>query len=226
MHRHIPVEVHDQGIAGDLHGVDLQVVEREVVAGGLGGFGEKLADEVGGIDLHLLGELAAEEGNEEEVELLVVAEVLDAGVAEADGLALRVGDDRDVRLGIEADAEAGTTHFGTQFGVGFDVNQDAFVLKADLRVLRVSITATVTSAAEVVAAIGRAEELLVERALERLRGDADLNGAGGQCERQGQDREKAAEDARGIHLSSITGTGGERSRDGQIWDASECRAKR
>ncbi len=129
--------------------------------------------------------------------------MLDAGVAEADGLALRVGDDRDVGLGGKAHAEAVAADFGAQFGACLDVDEDALVLEADLRVLRVSITTAVTFAAKIVASVSRGEELFVEGALERLGGDFDLNGAGGEGRRERHKGKDAEEEPGGLHASSI-----------------------
>lgn len=210
----VAVEVNGERRALDLHGVDLQVVETDLIAGGLGGLGEQLAEQCGGVDLHLLGEFAAEEGLEEEVELGRLAEVLDAGVAEADGLALGVGDDGDVGFGVEGDAEAGSVKAGAKFGVGFDVDDDAVAVEADLRVLGVGVAGGGGLAAEVVAAV-LVEELLVQRALEGLVGDVELNGVGGGGdEREGCEGKRWSKGA-GVHGNSIRdGRGlGRRSRN-------------
>ena len=59
MHGDLAVEVDDEGVAGDLHGVDLQLVKLDVVAGAVLGFGEDLAEHVAYVDRQLLRELAA-----------------------------------------------------------------------------------------------------------------------------------------------------------------------
>ena len=172
------VDVEDELGTLDEHGVDLEVSERDGVAGGLGGFGEELAHEVGGVDLHLLGELAGEEGDEEEVELGGVGEVVDAGVAEADGLALGVGEDGDVDVAGEGDSDAVAVDAGSELGAGVDADDDAVVVEGDVGLFGVDVAGGVGVAAEVVAAVGGVEELGAEGALEGLGGDSDFGGAG------------------------------------------------
>ncbi len=62
------VEVYIEIGVVDLHGVDFQVVKSHGITGGLHGFGEELADKFSDIDLHLLGELSVQEGDEEDIE--------------------------------------------------------------------------------------------------------------------------------------------------------------
>src|SRR5947209_2327912 len=93
---HVCIEVEGEGLAFYQHGVKFERGEGEGVAGGGGGVQEKFAHEVGGVDLHLGGEFAGEEGNQEEVELAVAGEALDAGVAEAYGFAFCFGNEGDV----------------------------------------------------------------------------------------------------------------------------------
>jgi hypothetical protein len=136
----------------------------------------------------------AEEGDEEEVELLRLGEVLDAGVAEADGFALGFGEDGDVGFRREGEAEAGGLHAGAELGVGVDVDDDAVLDEADFGLVGVDEAGGVGVAAEVVAAVGAVEELLGESALEGVGGDADLDGAGGEgrgCEAQQEGWERA-----------------------------------
>ena len=48
----IGVDIDDEVFSLDLDGVDLEAVEGDLVAGGGGGAGEGLAEEVGGVDFH------------------------------------------------------------------------------------------------------------------------------------------------------------------------------
>ena len=192
MNGEVAVEVDDEGVALNLHGVDLEGAEFDFVAGGFAGFGEELADEVGGVDFHLLRELAAQEGHEEEVEFLGFGEVLDAGIAKTDGFTLGVGDHGDIGFGSESDAEAGGSHGLAEAGAGLDVHEDAVVLEGDPGFSGVNEAGGFVVAADVEAVVLRVEELLVEGALESLSGDADFDGvgSGGEGEKgQGQGRE-------------------------------------
>jgi pectinesterase len=174
----------------------------------LRGGGEELADEVGGVDLHLLGEFAAQERDEEEVELFGFGEVLDAGVAEANAFALGVGDDGDVGLGVEADAEAGAVEGFAEPGVGFDVDDDAVGGEADLGVFGVDEAGGVGVAADVVAVVGAGEELFQEGALKGFGGDFDLEGVGGQ-RREGEQGGETDGGGGGTHVGRIS--------DGAVW---------
>lgn len=87
--------------------MELEVVELEDVAGGVWRVDEQGAHHLGGVELHLGGQLAAEEGYEEEAEFAGGAKALDAGVAEADGFAFGFGNDGDVSVSVETHADAG-----------------------------------------------------------------------------------------------------------------------
>jgi hypothetical protein len=176
---HVGVYVDVENLTFYEHGVELEVVEGQGVAGLLGGVGQELAHEVGGVDLHLLGELVTEEGDEQEVELAGVAESLDAGVAEADGFFLGLGDEGDVGVGVEGDADAGAVNGGAEPGAGVDVDDDAVLLEGDVRVVGVDEAGGVDVAAHVVTAFRRVEELGAEGALEGLGRDFDFDGGGG-----------------------------------------------
>ena len=139
--------------------MELEVIEGQGVAGLLGGVSQEFAHEVGGVDLHLLGELAAEERDEQEVELAGVAEALDAGVAEADGFLLGLGDEGDVGVGVEGDADAGAVYDGAELGSGVDVDDDTILLEGNVGVVGVDEAGGVSVAAHVVAAFGGVEEL-------------------------------------------------------------------
>ena len=107
----VGVDVDDEVFALDLDGVDLEAVEGDFVAGGGGGAGEGLAEEVGGIDLHAGGDLVGKKRLEDEVELLVAADAVYAGVTEADGLAIALRGKGDFGGEGEGDADAGGAHF-------------------------------------------------------------------------------------------------------------------
>ena len=174
------VEVDEEGVAGDLHGVDVELVELHVVTGRFSGFGEEQFEEVSHVDFHLLRELFAEEGNEEEVEFLGGGEVVDAGVAEADGFAFGLREDGDVGVRGEADSDAGAEHAGAELGFGFDVDDDAVFFEGDFGVLRVDVAGLSVGTLDEVFAVGAVEELLLERALERLGRDAEFDGMRGE----------------------------------------------
>ena len=104
---HVGVEVECEGLAFYEHGVEFEGGEGECVAGSGGGVDQEFAHELCGVDLHLGGKFSGEEGDEQEVKLAIVGEVLDAGVAEADGLALGFGDEGDIGIGSHGDSDAG-----------------------------------------------------------------------------------------------------------------------
>jgi hypothetical protein len=179
VHGEVAVEVDDERVAGHQHGVDLQVIELHVIACGGGGLGEDLTEQIGGVDLHLLRQLAAEKRNQEEVEFLGRGELFDAGVAEADGFALRVGDDGDVCFRGEAHAEASGADVFSEPSVCLKVNPDAVVLERHFGLGGVDIAGGVPVAADVEAVVFAGEDLGVEDALESLCGDLDFDGARG-----------------------------------------------
>ena len=176
----------------------LREVDARGVAGGVGGVGEELADEVGGVDGHAGGELAGEEGFEEEVELAGVGEALDAGVAEAYGFALGLGDEGDVGLGVEGDADAGAVDGSAELGASVDMDEDAVVAEGDLGVVGVNEAGGGGGAADVVTSVGGVEELGAEGSFEGLGGDADFGGLGGGCGEE-QEAEKGHGELREVH---------------------------
>lgn len=174
--------------------MDFEGGEGEGVTDGIGGVDEQGAELLGGVDFHFCGELFGEEGGEEEVEFAGVGELVDAGVAEADGLAEGFGDEGDDGLGVERDAEAFAVDGGSEGGVGVDVDDDASVDEGDFGVVGEDGAACVGLAAEVVAGRGAGgsgdgEELGFEGALEGAGGDADFDGVG----REGGGEEKNGE---------------------------------
>ena len=196
VHAHVGVEIDDEGVGRDEHGVELEAGEGEGVAGGLAGGEEELAHEVGGVELHLGGHLAAEERDEEEVELAGVGEFFDAGVAEADGLAFGDGDEGDLGDGGEGDAEAGAVEAGAEFGTGVDADDEAVVAEGELGVIGVDEAGGVGVAAEIEAGFGGGEDLGDEGALEGGGGDADFDGVSGERQK-GKGEEESAGRAEG-----------------------------
>ena len=59
LYAYVPVDVYNEGIAGDLDGVDFETVEGDFVAGGGSGALEGFAEQVAGVDFHAGGDLVA-----------------------------------------------------------------------------------------------------------------------------------------------------------------------
>ena len=183
------VEVYVEVVGFDVHGAQVEALEGEGVAGGVGGADEQGAEEIGGVDLHFGGEFFGEEGLEQKVELLVAGELFDVGVAESDGFAFGFGDEGDGGLGRDGDAEAGAAE--AELGVGVDGDDDAGlgggggevgddgsggIAEGDVGVVDVDGAALGGGAAEIVAVefavgAGLVEELVGEGALEGGGGD-------------------------------------------------------
>src|SRR5665213_3075241 len=184
------VHIDEQRVVVDGHRVQLERVEHQGVAGRGDGLAEQLAHGLGDIQLHLRGQLAAEEWDKEKVEFARVAGALDARVAEADGRTFGLRDKRDIGVCGERDAETRALEAGAQFGMRAYMHPDAVVLEGDLRLLGVDIACGCWAAPYVVAAFSPAEELGLQRALQRLRRDLYLDGAsrqrGGRTQRQQQ----------------------------------------
>ena len=89
--RELTVEIDDESVSGYLHGMDLELPELEVIACCICRFYKELAEEVGSVHLHALGQFAAEKGLQEEVELAGFAEMFDARVAEPYGFSFSFG---------------------------------------------------------------------------------------------------------------------------------------
>jgi len=142
----------------------------------------------------LLGELALEEGLEEEVELGGVGEAVDACVAEADGFAFGIGKDGDVDVAGQGDSDAVAVDSGSEFGAGVDADDDAVLHVGDVRLFGVDEAGRFCVSAKVVAAVGCIEELGFEGAFEGLGGDSDLGGTGlwGECGQQKETEEQSA----------------------------------
>lgn len=172
------VEVYDQGVANNLHRVDMKLVELHIVPCAFGGAGKELAEQVGDVDRHLLWQLAAEEGDEEEVEFLRLAQIFDTGVAKADVFVLRVGQDGDVRLGRQAEAEACAVETRPELGMRVDVHDDAVLDEGDLGLVDIGVAGGVLVSANVIAALRSGEKLGGESVFEGLGGDFELDSAG------------------------------------------------
>ena len=76
----------------------------------------------------------AEEGGEEEVELLLGGDAVEARVAEADGFSFSVGRKRDLGGNGEREAEAGTVDGRSESGVSFDADDDAVLVEGEFRI--------------------------------------------------------------------------------------------
>jgi hypothetical protein len=100
-----------------------------------------------------------EKWDQQKVKLFRVGQVIDAGVAEADGFALRVGKNRDIDIAGERDSDAGAIDSGAEFGASVDVNNDTILLKGNTRRISVDEAGGVAIAAKVVAPVGGIKEL-------------------------------------------------------------------
>lgn len=158
--------------------MNFELVEGDVEAGGEGGSLEGFAEEIGGVDLHAGRDLVAEERHEEEIELAGLADMLDAGVAKADGFAFGVGNEGDLGGGSEREADAAAGDGGAEPGVNLNLDEDAVGGKGELRILREDRAGGLGVALEVVAAVGTAEELLLEGALEGGAAHLEVDGVG------------------------------------------------
>ncbi len=173
--------------------MQLQRVERERVAGGFGRAAEKLTHQDGCVDLHLRGDLVAQEGREDEVQLSGLAEPFDPRIAKSDALFLGFWDERDVGVGGERDAEADSANRGAELRLGVNANDDAVLHESDVGRLGIDVAGRGGVATDVVAALRAIEELGAQRALEGLGGDLDLDRGG----RAGLQRTEAPGEAAG-----------------------------
>jgi hypothetical protein len=155
--------------------VELELIERERVAGRLGRVAEELAHEGGGVDLHLCGDLVAKEGLEEKVEFSGFTEPFDTCIPKADALFFGLGDERDVGVGGERDADAGSVEGSAELCFGMNVDDDAVLDEGDVWGFRVDVTGRSRSAADIVTALRPIEELSTQSAFEGLGRDSDFN---------------------------------------------------
>ena len=187
LYAEVAVQVHHEGVAVNKDGVDFEAVEGDFVAGGGGGVGEGLAEDVSGVDLHAGRHLVTEEGAEEEVELGAVRDFVEAGVAEADGFSFSVGgqgDDCGDGEGWESDA--GSANGRSHAGVGFDADDDAVLGEGEMGVFNPGGAGRFRVASEVIASVGAGEKLLFERAFQGIAGYAHLDRPGGGCAGDGE----------------------------------------
>ena len=126
-----------------------------------------------------MGSWRDEEGLEEEVELAGVGEALDAGVAEADGLALGLGDEGDVGFGERETPTQEPWTVVPSLARAWTWTKMRSSWKETLGVVGVDEAGGGGGAADVVTGVGGVEELGAEGAFEGLGGDADLGGVGG-----------------------------------------------
>lgn len=145
--------------------MQLQRVEREGVACGFGRASEELTHQDGCVDLHLCRDFVAEEGREYEVQLAGFAEAFDSRVAKSDALLFGFGDERDVGVGGERDAEAGAVNGGSELRFRVNMDDDAILYEGDVGRFCVNVAGRGGVSADVVAALWAVEELSAECAL-------------------------------------------------------------
>ena len=81
--------------------------------------------------------------------------------------------------------------------MGFDADHDAVLREAELGVVGVDGTGGFGSPFEEVAAVGTAEELLLQGALEGVAADLQFHGAGMEC-REGQEQKATCQERAGL----------------------------
>src|ERR1700677_2381948 len=113
----------------------------------------------------------AEKGSKDEIELAVVADLVNACVAEADGLAFAVGSQRDLCGQSQRNADAGAAHPLAEPCARFDPDHDPILDKGKLGVLCIDKAGGLGISLEVVAAVGAAEKLLFQGALQGIAAD-------------------------------------------------------
>src|ERR1700749_1774612 len=88
---HVAVDINDERIALDDDRVDLEAIECDLVAGRVSRSGESFAQQLGRVDLHAGGNLAAQKGRKHEVDFLAVRDAVEMRIAKADGFTFSVG---------------------------------------------------------------------------------------------------------------------------------------
>jgi hypothetical protein len=179
-----------------------------MVAGSGRGVGQSLAEQVGGVDFHAGRDLVAEKGHEDEVQLLLVGDPVEAGVTEADGFSLGVGGDGDDGGQIEGEAEALVAEGFADFGVDHHLDGDASVSEDDLGLFGIGVAGRLLVAFDVVASVLTAEELLAEGAVNGATADAELDGAGRKEPGEREKQPKQESPIEGEHKTMVTPEGG------------------
>jgi hypothetical protein len=174
----VAVYIDDQIVALNLDGVDFEALQGHFVARGCGRVFEGFAQQVGGVDFHAGRDLAAEKRCQDEVQLGVVANFIDAGVAEAYGFSLAVGSKGNLGRQGESEADAGAGYLLAEVGVGLQTDDDSVIYEFELGVFGVDVTGGLGVSLEVVATVGAAEKLLLEGSLNGVAGDFEFDGAG------------------------------------------------
>ena len=121
-------------------------------------------------------DLVFHEGHEQKIQIFRFADVFHAGVAKAERFALGVRHHGDFGGRIEADAEAFAGEALAESGVNLDLDDYSILGKAEHRLLGVDVAGGFGIAFEVIAAVGAAEELLLQGAFERRAAHAQLDG--------------------------------------------------
>ena len=120
-----------------------------------------------------------EEGLEDEVELLMVADAVDAGMAKTDGFAVTFGREGDFRRQGEGDADTGCADFLAKLRVGFEGDEDAglavFGHELQFGVVGVGEAGSLGISLDVVAAVCAAKELQLEGAFERFAANVEFD---------------------------------------------------
>jgi hypothetical protein len=120
----------------------------------------------------------AEEGCEHEVELGVVADFIDAGIAETYGFSFAIRSEGDFSGERQSDADAGAAYSLTEAGVGLELNYDAVFDKLEFWVLGIDVASGLGVAFEIVAAVGSVKKLLLEGPFESVAADLEFDRTG------------------------------------------------
>jgi len=139
----------------------------------------------------------AEEGREDEVQLAGFAEAFDSRIAKSDAFFFSFGDERDVGVGGERDAEAGAADGGSELRFRVNVDDDAILDEGDVGRLGVDVAGRGGVSADVVTALWAVEELGAKCALQCLRGDFDLD-----CRGRAGCREQKSQGKQQVELGS------------------------
>jgi hypothetical protein len=119
-----------------------------------------------------------EKGDEQEVELARVREVIDARITKANRLAFRIGEDGNVHVASNRDAHAVSVNSCPEFSSRVDMDDDAILVEGNAWIFGIDEAGGFRVAAKIIATVGAIEELSLEGALHGLGGDSDLSGVG------------------------------------------------